>query len=86
MRITSTTNYYPPSSKSLELHQAKSVVQKTANTIKRNDFLKTPLKYSAIGLIIPVPLASPIGFVIGLGVAFYKKFLNLNDTQNLHKA
>lgn len=78
MRITSTTNYYHPSSKSLKLRQAKGVVQKTANSIKKSDFLTTPLKYSAIGLIMPIPFASPIGFVIGLGVALYKKLLMSN--------
>ncbi len=81
MKITGATDYYQPTSKSLELRQAKGVLQKTARTIKRNDFLKTPLKYSAIGLIVPVPFASPIAFVIGLVVAFCKKFVNSKHNQ-----
>ncbi len=40
---------------------------------KKAGFMSLPLKYYLIGLALPIPFASTVGFVLGLGVACSKK-------------
>ena len=40
---------------------------------KRAGFMAKPIKYYLIGLAIPVPFASTVGFIWGLGKATYDK-------------
>lgn len=82
MKISGITKNLPSKNNGYGLHTVKNITTKTKNTIKQNEFMKTPLKYSAIGFLLPIPLASPIGFALGLGVATIKKIVK---KKNLHK-
>lgn len=82
MKINSTMNTFQPSYKGLGMRQVKVVAQKTKNSVKnlekKGGFMSTPIKYYAVGMLLPVPFASAVGLVIGLGVATYKKFFSKN--------
>ena len=40
---------------------------------KKAGFMKTPIKYYLIGLALPIPFASTVGFVIGVGKSVYDR-------------
>lgn len=49
-------------------------IKETFNKLdNKAGFLSIPAKYYLIGLATPIPFASAAGFVIGIGVAAYKK-------------
>lgn len=79
MRIQSVQNNFQPSYGSADFRQIKKVSQKTKTAIKKCEFMKTPVKYSAIGLLLPIPFASVVGFVIGIGVEIAKRCLPQNN-------
>jgi hypothetical protein len=41
---------------------------------KRAGFWNLPIKYSLLGFFIPIPLASFIGFIYGIGLSIRNKF------------
>ena len=77
MRIYNSTNNYYPSYKGFTSVTIKNVTRKTKVVLHKIDknagFMKTPMKYYAIGLAIPIPFASTVGLIIGLCVASYEK-------------
>lgn len=85
MRVTGIINRIKPSNYGIGLRQVKSATQKAKTSVKnlekRGGFMSTPIKYYAIGLLLPVPFASALGLIIGLGVATYKKVLR-KDKEN----
>ena len=52
----------------------KNFLQKTKDLEKKAGFMSKPIKYYLIGLAIPVPFASAVGFILGIGKAAYDKF------------
>ena len=79
MRIQNSFNYNPTSRSRFSQKYITSVTQKTKQTFvqldKKSGFMSTPIKYYIIGLAIPIPFASTVGLIIGLGVAAGKKIL-----------
>ena len=55
----------------------KNTFSKTKTLVKdyekRAGFMAKPIKYYLIGLAIPIPFASTVGFIWGLGKATYDK-------------
>lgn len=89
MRVSSYTNYPHYQNHQNLSHKSKFSGKKTRiklpeefkmknlnwNTIKENAKKNLPFTLMAIGLVIPVPFASVLGFVIGTIVVKFKSFL-----------
>ena len=59
----------------------KNFSQKTKDLEKKAGFMSKPIKYYLIGLAFPVPFASTVGFLYGLGAATYNKFFKFHKNE-----
>ena len=70
---TNKSNFINPAKKI-----TKNALFKTKDLVKdyekKAGFMAKPIKYYLIGLAIPVPFASAVGFILGIVKAAYDKF------------
>ena len=86
MRINDVSRQFNLNHKRINTNQIKTLVPKTKKVINNVEnsecFWAKPVKYSILGLAIPLPFAFIIGFFVGVGVALYNKLLNNNNKDN----